>query len=55
MKDLLKTKSFWAGLAAVVGGVGLMATGGSWQEGATAIWAGITTMFLRDAITKSGK
>ena len=54
MADLLKTKTFWAGLAAVIGGIGLGVTTKDWKEAAAAIWAGVTTMFLRDAITKSG-
>ena len=54
MSDLLKTKTFWAGLAAVIGGIGLGVTTKDWTEAAAAIWAGVTTMFLRDAITKSG-
>lgn len=53
MTNLLKTKTFWAGLAAVVGGIGLGVTTKDWKEAAAAIWAGITTMFVRDAISKN--
>jgi len=49
--ELVRTKTFYAGLALIVTGVGLLVTGEQ-AEGIQTIGAGITTIFVRDAITK---
>jgi hypothetical protein len=50
-KETLKTKSFWIGLAGLVGGIGLVVTGDT-KEGIAAIWAGLAMIAGRDAISK---
>jgi hypothetical protein len=51
MKDLLKTKTFWGGLAAIATGVGLIATGDT-PQGVNAIVNGLIAIFVRDGIRK---
>ena len=51
MNDLLKTKTFWGGLAAVMTGVGLIVVGDV-PGGINAIAAGLLAVFVRDGIRK---
>ena len=48
-----KTKSFWAGMALILTGIG-MVIAGDVPQGIQTIGAGIVTIFIRDAITKVG-
>jgi len=50
-KKLIKTKSFWAGVAGVASGVGLIIAGNV-ANGVQTIIGGIAVIFLRDAISK---
>jgi hypothetical protein len=50
--SLLTTKSFWAGLASIATGIGLIIEG-QVPEGIQLIIAGIITITLRDAIAKA--
>lgn len=53
MKELLRTKTFWSGLALVAYGIVEIANG-NYSEGAQAILTGLSVIFLRDAIRKHG-
>ena len=50
--ELLRTKTFYAGLALIVTGIGLMMND-QFTEGIQTIGAGITTIFVREAISKA--
>lgn len=50
--ELVKTKTFWGGLSAIVTGV-IMITQGAVDTGITSIFAGLQTIFIRDAIIVS--
>ena len=54
IKNLLKTKTFWAGLASVGAGVGEIVAG-SLSNGIQLVLAGISVIFIRDAISKTTK
>jgi len=54
IKTLLKTKTFWAGLASVGAGVGEIIAG-SLSNGLQLVLAGISVIFIRDAISKTAK
>lgn len=49
MKDLLRTKTFWGGLAAIATGAGLIAAGNV-AQGVNAIVTGLLAIFIRDGI-----
>jgi hypothetical protein len=51
MKDLLKTKTFWGGIAAIATGIGLIATGDI-PQGVNAVVNGLIAIFVRDGIRK---
>jgi hypothetical protein len=51
IKELLKSKSFWLGVAGVAGGIALVVTG-EMDQGIAAIGAGLGMIFIRDAIAK---
>ena len=51
-KPTVRSKTFWAGLATIVTGVGLILNGDI-ATGAQTITAGILAVFLRDAISTS--
>lgn len=53
-KPLYKTKTFWAGLAGVLTGIGLIVSGET-SEGIVAILSGVSAIFLRDGIRTGGK
>lgn len=53
MFDLLKTKTFWAGVAAIASGVGLILSG-DLPQGAVLIMGGINGIFMRHGIQKVG-
>ena len=48
---LLKTKTFWGGLAAVLTGVGLVVAGDV-PQGINAIATGLLAIFVRDGLRK---
>lgn len=52
MKDLLKTKTTWAGLALIVTGIGEGVTTGDWGNAARTIFEGLGLIFIRHAIAK---
>ena len=49
--NLLKTKTFWGGLAAVLTGVGLIVAGDT-PTGIMTILGGVQSIFIRSAISK---
>jgi hypothetical protein len=51
MQRTLRSKSFWAGLAMVIAGIGLCVAGNV-GEGVQTIAGGVVTIFVRDAISK---
>ena len=51
--ETLKSKTFWAGIAAIVAGIGALIMGDI-QSGVQGIGAGIITICMRDAVEKSG-
>lgn len=51
MKDLLKTKTFWGGIAAIATGIGLIAAGDT-PQGVNAVVNGLIAIFVRDGIRK---
>ncbi len=53
MEALLKSKTFWTGVGAVLAGAGGFATGtmSSWEAGMM-VYGGLQAIFLRDAIAK---
>ncbi len=52
MKELITTKSFWAGLVTVVTGIGMVVMK-DYANGAQTILGGLTAMFLRHAVAKT--
>lgn len=54
MKDLLKTKSFWTGIAAIATGIGL-ALGGDVADGLQTILGGVALITGRHAFQKAIK
>jgi hypothetical protein len=50
--SIIKTKTFWGGVAMIMTGVGLVVTGDV-PEGVQTIGAGIVAIFMRQAIGKS--
>jgi len=52
MTNLLKTKTFWGGLAAIATGIGLVFTGNV-PEGVNAIVTGLLAIFIRDGVRKA--
>ena len=52
MRSLLRTKTFWSGIALVAYGVVEIINGN--YEGAQSILTGLSVIFLRDAIRKDG-
>lgn len=52
MLDLLKTKTFWGGIASIATGVGAIVAGHV-AEGATLIAQGFLAIFVRDGIRKA--
>ncbi len=51
MKGLIRTKTFWGGLAAIATGVGLILTGDP-ANGINAVVSGFLAIFVRDGILK---
>jgi hypothetical protein len=51
MKDLLKTKTFWGGIAAIATGVGFILTGNV-PEGINSVVGGLIAIFIRDGMLK---
>lgn len=54
MKTLFKTKTFWAGLASLVTGAGLIITGDK-TNGLIFISQGIGQIFMRHALLKNNR
>jgi len=54
MWDLLKTKTFWGGVAGIITGIGLIATGDI-PEGVNAVITGVMAIFIRDGIRTANK
>lgn len=52
MKNLIKTKTFWAGLASLITGAGLIITGDK-TNGLIFISQGLGQIFLRNALLKN--
>lgn len=52
MKNLIKKKTFWAGVGQIVAGVGIILTGGSLPEAVMTISTGLGTIFMRHAVEK---
>lgn len=52
MKNLIKTKTFYAGIGLIVSGITFIASGNK-SEGIQSILTGIATIFMRDAIRKN--
>lgn len=53
-KEFFKSKAVWAGIIAIVGGIGTIVQGEQ-QEGMRLIMEGLMTIFLRQGIAKVGK
>jgi hypothetical protein len=51
MQNLLKTKTFWGGIAAIATGIALT-VGGNVPEGINAIVTGLLAIFMRNGIGK---
>jgi uncharacterized membrane protein len=49
--SVLKTKTFWGGIATIATGIGLMVTGHV-PEGAQTLAIGVLAVFGRDAVAK---
>jgi len=54
MKDLLKTKTFWTGMASVITGIGLILAGEA-PQGINAIATGFAAICVRDGLLKLPK
>lgn len=54
MKELLKSKTFYTGAAAIIGGIALIITGDR-DSGLQLIATGLAAVFLRDGINKASK
>jgi len=52
MKELLKKKTTWAGLAIVVTGIGTIIADGDTSRGLQLIFEGLALVFLRAAVAK---
>ncbi|NQU43918.1 hypothetical protein HQ520_11585 [bacterium] len=53
MNALMKTKTFWGGLAAIATGVGLIISGDV-PQGLNALVTGLLAIFVRDGVRKLG-
>lgn len=53
LKTLLKSKSFWTGVASLIAGVVYIINGDT-DQGANMLAIGFTAIFLRNAIEKNG-
>ena len=52
--EIFKTKTFWGGITAIIGGVSCYLTGGCTPvEAAQTVLAGILAIFLRQGIEKA--
>jgi len=54
MWELLRTKTFWGGIASIATGAGLIATGNV-PEGVNAVIVGLMSIFIRDGIRTAAK
>jgi len=52
MRNLLKTKTFWGGLAAIFSGAAMIAAGDT-PQGINTIATGLLAIFVRDGIIKT--
>lgn len=53
LKTLLKSKTFWTGMASLIAGVVYIINGDT-DQGANMLSIGFTAIFLRNAIEKNG-
>jgi hypothetical protein len=53
IKELLRSKTFWAGIGSIASGI-ITIVEGETQAGVQLIVTGFTAIFLRDAIAKKG-
>lgn len=53
MKAMLKSKTFWTGVASVIGGAALILSD-KHESGLALISTGLSAIFIRDAILKKG-
>lgn len=53
MKEIVKTKSFWAGIIAIITGIGIIVAEKDYTTGVQTILGGISVLFLRDAVAKN--
>lgn len=51
MKELVKTKTFWASVASICTGIGLIVSD-EWKEGVVLIAIGLQGIFVRDSLKK---
>lgn len=51
MKELLRSKSFWTGVASIATGIGLLVNK-NYPEGFQTIIIGLSTIFIREGIRK---
>ncbi len=51
MKELLRSKSFWTGVASIATGIGLLINK-NYPEGIQTIILGLSTIFIREGIRK---
>ena len=54
MKELMKSKTFWTGIASVIGGVALILTDKT-EDGMQLIATGLSVIFIRNGINKASK
>lgn len=54
MKELMKSRTFWTGIASVIGGIALIISDNQ-EAGMALISTGLTGIFLRDSIRKGSK
>lgn len=52
LAELIKTKTFWTGIGAIITGISIICTTGDVTTGIQTIVGGIMAIVLRDAIAK---
>ena len=54
MKNIIKTKTFWAGAGSIITGIGMIIIGDK-TTGLQLLFTGFSTIFMRSAINKIQK
>ena len=54
MKELIRSKTFWTGIASIATGIGLLISK-NYPEGLQTIIIGLSTIFIRDSVRKVAK